>query len=66
MDDLTKAENEDLLTVHEDDQAIEADEEVQYNPHEQSNVVVVEPPIIAIGRGKRARELRQQRNQDLH
>lgn len=59
MTDLSKAENEDILTVHPDDQAVEADEEAQYDPLDsESNVVVVEPPIISIGRSRRAKALR--------
>lgn len=57
MTDLSRAENEDLLTVHPDDLAVEVDEDPEYDPHEQSNVVVVEPPIISIGRSKRVKEL---------
>lgn len=63
MNDLTSDENEDLLTVHPDDLAVEADEEIQYDPHDQSNVVIVEPTIITLGRSKRAAALRQLRDQ---
>jgi hypothetical protein len=62
MTDLTKAENEDILTVHESDQAVEADDEIQYDPlDESSSVVVVEPPIISIGRAKRTAAIKAEK-----
>lgn len=64
MPDLSKQENEDILTVHDDDQAIEAEESAQYDPLDtESSVVVIEPPIIAIGRSKRAKALRDLQDQ---
>ncbi len=58
-DDLTRAENEDILTAHETDQVVEAYDDVQYDPLDgQGSVVVVEPPIISIGRAKRAAAIR--------
>lgn len=62
MTDITKAENEDILTVHDTDQAVEADETIQYDPlDEESSVVVLEPPIISIGRAKRAAAIRAEK-----
>ena len=63
MTDISKADNEDILTIHDNDQAIDADEIAQYNPNEASNVVVVEPTIISIGRAKRAKTLRTLRSE---
>ncbi len=57
--DLSFSENEDILTEHETDQAIEADDDAFYEPDTDSQVVAVEPPIISIGRGRRKRELRR-------
>lgn len=63
-DHLTKEENEDILTVHPDDQAIEADLDAQYDPLEsESGVVVLEPTIITLGRAKHAKEVRKMRQQ---
>lgn len=61
MEDINK-------TVLDDDpeaQAIDADEEVQYNPtpDEDSGVVVVEPDIITYGRVKRKNALRNMQNE---
>lgn len=64
MPDLSKQDNEDILTVHEGDQAIEADLDAQYDPLEsESGVVVLEPPIITLGRAKRAKEMRSMPDQ---
>lgn len=57
MTDLSAADNEDLLTVHPEDQAVEAVENATYSPDTDSSVVVVEPTVITIGRGKRAEAL---------
>ncbi len=55
--DLT---NEEILTEDPNSQAVEAEEGSYYdpNPDEDSGVVVIEPEIIAIGRGKRKHALR--------
>lgn len=55
--------NEDLLTVHPDDQAVEVDDDVQFEPETDSNVVAIEPPIISIGRGKRIEAMRKMREE---
>lgn len=39
--------------------AIEVDDVVQYDPEEESNVVVTEPKIITLGRKKRHDALRK-------
>lgn len=59
MSDLTKQENEDILTPHDEDLAVEAETEPQYDPKEDGSVVTVEPPIITIGRAERVKALRK-------
>lgn len=63
MTDLSKKENEDLLTVHPEDLAVVIDEDPSYNPHEESNVVVIEPPVISIGRAQHVKDLRKMRSE---
>lgn len=55
---MNSQENEDILTVHDEDQAVEADTDAQYTPDPDSNVVVIEPPVVTIGRAKRRAALR--------
>jgi hypothetical protein len=50
--------NDDLLSVDPESQAVEVDDDVQYEPDTTSQVVATEPPIISIGRGKRSEHLR--------
>ena len=50
--------NDDLLNVDPESQAVEVDSDVQFDPDTTSQVVATEPPIIAIGRGKRSEYLR--------
>lgn len=63
MDDLTKQENEELLTPTDEDLAVEAETEPQYDPRESGAVVTVEPPVITIGRAKRVEALRKMRQE---
>lgn len=58
MTDINSQENKDLLSVHPDDLAVEVDENPRYNPSEDSNVVVLEPTIISIGRANHVKDLR--------
>lgn len=51
--------NKQVLDEDPDSLAIEADESVSYDPNEDSNVVAVEPIIIALGRKKRKDALRK-------
>lgn len=52
--------SEDLLDENPDSQAVEADiDEEQYTPEPESNLVIVEPEVISVGRGKRKKYLRQ-------
>lgn len=50
--------NDELLNPDPDSQAVEVDDDVQYEPETESQVVATEPPIISIGRGKRIEALR--------
>ena len=50
--------DEELLSVDPDSQAVEVDDDVQFDPDTTSPVVATEPPIISIGRGKRSEYLR--------
>mgnify|MGYP000898371147 CR=1 FL=1 len=50
--------NEELLDEDPESLAVEADEDIQYEPDTDSNVVAVEPKIISVGRGKRKDALR--------
>lgn len=63
MTDITKQENEELLTPADDDQAVEAELEPQYDPREEGAVVTLEPAVITIGRAKRAEALRKMRDE---
>lgn len=56
-----KPEFDELLDESEDSQAFEADDEPTFDPLtiEDSNVVAVEPPLIAIGRKRRKDDLRR-------
>lgn len=62
MADSQKATNlnEEILNEDPDSLAVDADEDVQYEPFpdEKSSVVVTEPMIITIGRVKRKNALR--------
>ena len=58
-----KSLNEQLLDDDPESQAIEADDTAQYEPDTDSQVVATEPPIIAIGRGKRRAALREVQSQ---
>lgn len=55
--------NDELLSVDPDSQAIEVDGDVQYVPDTDSFVVATEPPVIAIGRGKRSEYLQSLPNE---
>jgi len=57
-------QNEEILNDDPDSLAVEADDEVQYDPNSESSVVAVEPKIITIGRKKRRDSLRNLQNQD--
>lgn len=60
MVDISNKQNEDLLTPGDDDLAVDADDTAYYDPNDtESQVVVTEPPIISIGRAKRAAALRK-------
>lgn len=51
--------NEDLLSDDPDAAAIEADDDVAFEPETDSQVVAIEPPIISIGRAKRRAAMRK-------
>lgn len=55
----------DLLDEDPESQAIDADEDAYYEPfiEDNVNVVVTEPDVISIGRGKRHAEMRKVRNE---
>lgn len=57
--------NEQLLSEDPDSLAIEAEEDAFYSPDQESSVVVTEPDIIPIGRGKRKEALRKERNGEV-
>lgn len=48
MNDLDK-----ILEPDDESLAIEVDEDIQYDPGEESSVVALEPMIITLGRKKR-------------
>lgn len=54
--------NDELLNEDPDSLAIEADEDSYYAPDQDSLVVVTEPEIISIGRGKRKEATKKERN----
>lgn len=54
--------NEQLLSEDPDSLAVEADDDAFYAPDQESSVVVTEPEIITIGRGKRKEALKKERN----
>lgn len=45
--------NSDILDEDPESLAIEADEQINYEPDTESNVVALEPLIITVGRKKR-------------
>lgn len=51
--------NEELLSDDPETQAVEADGDLQYEPDPESNIVVTEPKIIQVGRGRRKNALRK-------
>lgn len=58
---MTKSLNESLLEDNPDSQAVEADlDDEQYvpEPPEDAQVIITEPEIISIGRGKRKKFVR--------
>jgi hypothetical protein len=57
--------NEELLGEDPESQSIEADDDAYYSPDQGSSVVVTEPEIITIGRGKRKEALKKERNGDM-
>lgn len=54
--------NDELLSEDPESLAIEADDDAYYSPDQGSSVVVTEPEIITIGRGKRKEALKKERN----
>lgn len=62
-----KSLNEQLLDEDPNSQAVEVDDEAFYEPYpdKDSGVVVVEPDIITIGRGKRKDALRKERMSEV-
>lgn len=56
--------NEELLSEDPDSLAVEADDDAYYSPYPEDSdgVVVTEPEIITIGRGKRKTALKKERN----
>lgn len=50
--------NKQILDADPESFAVEADDDIQYDPNEQSNVVAVEPMIITVGRKRRRDALR--------
>jgi hypothetical protein len=54
--------NEELLAEDPESLSVEADDDAFYSPRQESSVVVTEPEIITIGRGKRKEALRKERN----
>lgn len=57
--------NEELLSEDPDSLAVEADDDAFYSPDQESSVVVTEPDIITIGRGKRKEALKKERNGEM-
>lgn len=58
--------NEELLAEDPDSSSVEADEDFFYAPDQSdSSVVVTEPEVITIGRGKRKEALRKERNGEV-
>jgi len=54
--------NEQLLSEDPDSLAVEADDDAYYSPDQSDSVVVTEPEIITIGRGKRKTALKKERD----
>lgn len=54
--------NEELLSEDPDSLSVEADDEAYYAPDQGDAVVVTEPEIITIGRGKRKQALKEERD----
>lgn len=54
--------NDELLNEDPKSLAVEADEDSFYAPDQDSSVVVTEPEIISIGRGKRKEAIKKERN----
>lgn len=52
--------NEELLDDDPKSQAIEADEDIQYEPETDSQVVAVEPLVVTQGRAKRKQFLKNE------
>lgn len=58
--------NEELLSEDPDSLAVEADEDAFYEPFQNDgSVVVTEPEIITIGRGRRKVALKKERNGEV-
>lgn len=57
---MTKSLNEELLDDDPNSSAIEADENVVYEPETDSQVVAIEPLVIATGRAKRKKFLKNE------
>lgn len=58
--------NEELLSEDPDSLAIEADDDAYYEPFQEAgSVVVTEPDIITIGRGRRKTALKKERNGEV-
>ena len=57
--------NDELLSEDPESLAIEADDDAYYSPDQGSSVVVTEPEIITIGRGKRKEALKKERNGEV-
>lgn len=59
--------NEELLSEDPDSLAVEADDDAFYSPYpdDGDGVVVTEPDIITIGRGRRKTALKKERNGEV-
>jgi hypothetical protein len=57
--------NEELLSEDPDSLSVEADDDAFYAPDQSDSVVVTEPEIITIGRGKRKTALKKERDGTL-
>lgn len=58
--------NKEVLDEDPESLAIEADETIQYDPFEDSNVVAVEPIIVTLGRKKRKDAVRKMQEESGH
>ena len=52
--------NDELLSEDPNSLAVEADEDAQYEPETDSQVVTTEPKIISVGRAKRKKFLKNE------